>query len=107
MDNPQQSPTKVNPAEEAKAPEEAPAPEPEVRRTINIQQRGLTDRVADGYALPAAEQGSLMEIEYRTHDYVNNNEKSVFIKPAYVYLPYGYDKNDPYTRYDIFTISAE
>ncbi|MBO5999524.1 MAG: hypothetical protein J6P87_07530 [Lachnospiraceae bacterium] len=88
--------------EETKAPEEAPAPEPEVRRTINIPQRGLTDRVADGYALPAAEQGSLMEIEYRTHDYVNNNEKAVFIKPAYVYLPYGYDKNDPDTRYDIF-----
>lgn len=89
--------------EKAEAPaEEAAAPEPEVRRTINIPQRGLTDPVADGYALPAAEQGSLMEIEYRTHDYVNNNEKAVFIKPAYVYLPYGYDKNDPDTRYDIF-----
>lgn len=36
---------------------------------------------------------------YESQDYTGND--TAITKPAFVYLPYGYDENDTDTRYDI------
>lgn len=71
-----------------------------------------TAAIPAGYFTPAAQRGTLEKIEYQTKDYTRNDGKTI-IKPAYVYLPYGYDPNDAETRYDIlylmhgWTMTAE
>lgn len=59
---------------------------------------GLTD----------AQRGTVKLINYPTHDYVNLNEdgttKVDYEKPAYVYLPAGYDPADKETKYPIFVL---
>ena len=45
------------------------------------------------------QKGKVEKIEYYSYKYAENNEK--ILKPAYVYLPYGYDTNDTETKYDI------
>ncbi|MCQ2598088.1 MAG: hypothetical protein MJ181_09595 [Treponema sp.] len=59
---------------------------------------GLTD----------AQRGTVKLISYPTHDYVNLNEdkttKIDYEKPAYVYLPAGYDPEDKETKYPVFVL---
>ncbi|KAH0795712.1 putative esterase [Histomonas meleagridis] len=50
--------------------------------------------------MKAQHQGNIVRFEYETYDYTRKN-KTKIIKPAYVYLPYGYNDKDTTTRYNI------
>lgn len=57
----------------------------------------MTDAVPDRYFTEAAEQGQVVRIEYESKDYTRSDRPAT-TKPAYVYLPYGYDETQ---RYDV------
>lgn len=44
-------------------------------------------------------QGQVIQVEYESKEYTA--DESTITKPAFVYLPYGYDENDTDTKYDI------
>lgn len=56
-------------------------------------------------AIPAAyfensdQPGQVIQVTYESQDYTGDDTS--ITKPAFVYLPYGYDDNDTDTRYDI------
>ncbi|HEX3021453.1 MAG TPA: alpha/beta hydrolase-fold protein [Lachnospiraceae bacterium] len=55
----------------------------------------LSDRIPNEYTLILKEhRGTIEQISYQTHDYFGDN--SEITKPAYVYLPYGYDEEEQY-----------
>lgn len=56
----------------------------------------MTTTVPNEYFSPASEQGKVERIEYASKDYTGSMQPTH--KPAYVYLPYGYD---PSKEYDI------
>ncbi len=60
-----------------------------------------TNAVPNNYFNKANRQGRVERIEYQTYDYTQNNREEI-TKPAYVYLPYGYNENDKDTRYNVF-----
>lgn len=66
---------------------------------INISQTGMTQSVPDSYKAVAGRQGSVERLDYDSLDYVRDSAPTT--KTAYVYLPYGYDKSDTETKYDI------
>lgn len=45
------------------------------------------------------QSGQVIQVTYESRDYTGGD--TVIEKPAWVYLPYGYDENDTDTRYDI------
>lgn len=47
-----------------------------------------------------ADRGTVVKIQYKSKDY-QNDEKLETTKPAYVYLPAGYDANDKETKYPV------
>lgn len=57
----------------------------------------MTTPVPDSYLSAATEQGTIEEFWYDSHDYTSASLPATR-KPAYVYLPYGYD---PAKQYDI------
>ncbi len=63
-------------------------------------QAVYTSAVPEQYFRMASQQGQIIQIEYETHDYTTTSN-GIITKPAYVYLPYGYDEKDGDTRYDI------
>lgn len=65
-----------------------------------IMQTGETIAIPQEYYTDAKLEGTIVEIEYDTVNYSSENEP--ITKPAYVYLPYGYDENDTETKYDTF-----
>ncbi|MCM1543585.1 MAG: esterase [Blautia sp.] len=73
--------------------------EPERDETARMPQTGMTVSVPDEYLEPADHQGQIVRMEYDTKNYAGDS--SAITKPAYVYLPYGYDENDADIRYDI------
>ncbi|KAL6633009.1 alpha/beta-hydrolase [Neocallimastix californiae] len=54
--------------------------------------------------LSDSDRGTVKHIEYPTHDYVTNDESDVYNKPAWVYLPAGYDPEDKDTKYPLFIL---
>jgi enterochelin esterase-like enzyme len=78
--------TKVNSAQEAARPQ--------------LQQQNETTPVPSSYFEEAEQQGRVVRIDYETYDYTNPGQPVT--KPAFVYLPYGYDENDSVTKYNIF-----
>ncbi|ORY26660.1 alpha/beta-hydrolase [Neocallimastix californiae] len=52
---------------------------------------GLTDK----------DRGTVSHIEYPTHDYMTDDENDKYNKPAWVYLPAGYDPEDKNTKYPL------
>lgn len=60
-----------------------------------------TNAVPSAYFNKAEKQGKVEKVEYETYDYTNKSATKI-TKPAYVYLPYGYDKNDTNTKYNVF-----
>jgi len=54
-----------------------------------------TEPVPQDYTVPASQQGTVITIDYPSRDYLTNEE---ITKPAYVYLPYGYDES---VQYDV------
>ena len=65
----------------------------------DIPQTGWTESVPAEYKTPAEHQGTVVRLDYDSLNYAGN--QAPITKTAYVYLPYGYDENDPETRYDI------
>lgn len=51
------------------------------------------------YFETSAQPGQVIQVTYESQDYTGDG--IVITKPAWVYLPYGYDENDTDTRYDI------
>ena len=68
-------------------------------KVMNISQTGYTVEVPQKYKQSSAEKGTIISFDYDSKDYLR--DESVITKTAYVYLPYGYDENDPDTKYDI------
>ncbi|WP_316862047.1 hypothetical protein [uncultured Cohaesibacter sp.] len=64
-----------------------------------LPQTGMTRAVPLIYLTPMDHHGTVARIEYNSKDYAR--DKSDIIKEAYVYTPYGYDKNDLNTKYNI------
>ena len=64
------------------------------------EQTEYIGAVPDEYMAEASQQGQVIQIAYETRDYTLDSEE-VIQKPAWVYLPYGYDENDEDTKYDI------
>ncbi len=54
----------------------------------------MTTPVPTEYFSPATEQGKVERIEYSSKDYTGSMQTTT--KPAYVYLPYGYDASQKY-----------
>ncbi len=54
----------------------------------------MTTPVPTEYFSPATEQGKVERIEYNSKDYTGSMQTTT--KPAYVYLPYGYDASQKY-----------
>lgn len=52
------------------------------------------------YMTPAENQGTVQQITYDSRDYAGDG--GAIQKTAYVYLPYGYEKTDTQTEYDVF-----
>ncbi len=52
-----------------------------------------TEPVPAEYNGPAGQEGSVVMMEYPSKDYLTNEK---ITKPAYVYLPYGYDETEQY-----------
>lgn len=93
--------------------------EPEERNTGLMAERGQTEQseAAENTepasqeqteyleAIPAAyfensdRPGQVVQVTYESRDYTGDD--SAITKPAFVYLPYGYDESDTDTRYDI------
>ena len=71
----------------------------ENNNTMTIPQTGFSQPVPAVYATPSDHPGTVVRVDYGSEDYLANN--APVVKTAYVYLPYGYDENDPETRYDI------
>lgn len=75
-----------------------------VSQTANLDQ--TPEQVVNTTAIPqqyftsAARRGTVTRVEYESSDYTSNTRERI-IKPAYVYLPYGYDESDEGTRYNI------
>lgn len=71
-----------------------------------------TKGIPPEYLEKAERQGRIVGVEYETRDYTAPGGDPI-TKPAYVYLPYGYDEDDGETRYDIlylmhgWTMTAE
>ena len=68
-------------------------------KAIDIEQTGFTRAVPSEYLQAAAHPGTIEKLRYETKDYAGRGGDTV--KTAYVYLPFGYDRNDSDTRYDI------
>ncbi len=78
---------------------EAPQQPDSADTTATVQpvtQVMMTSLVPDDFFMPAARQGTVELFTYSSRDYAGSN--AVTSKPAYVYLPNGYD---PSQRYDI------
>lgn len=74
---------------------------------FNKKAGAPADKATDD-GLTDEQRGTVKLINYPTHDYVNLNEdkttKIDYEKPAYVYLPAGYDPEDKETKYPVFVL---
>lgn len=73
----------------------------DVSNNVSDSIMEYTKAIPNNYKNKASIQGKIEKIEYTTYDYTKNN-KTPITKTAYVYLPYGYDKNDKETKYNVF-----
>ncbi|MBO5998616.1 MAG: hypothetical protein J6P87_02890 [Lachnospiraceae bacterium] len=72
-----------------------------VDRVIDIDQWGWTEAVPESYFEPSYYPGTVVRFEYETKDYVTGTGEKL-TKPAFVYLPCGYDEDDKDVLYDTF-----
>lgn len=78
------------------------APGPDETGTSTAAYPSLISKTTaypDSYSQPANERGTLTELSYDTHDYVNGTG-TTRTNNAYVYLPYNYDESGN-TRYNV------
>ena len=71
-----------------------------ISASAETEQTGYTKPVPRAYNTVSSRPGSVEEIRYESRDYARD-AGTVLEKRAYVYLPYGYDADDPETRYNI------
>lgn len=71
-----------------------------MEKNDNILRTGWTKDVPIKYLNDAENKGHIERIEYETVDYTKDKKETI-IKPANVYLPYGYNANDTEKKYDI------
>lgn len=67
--------------------------------TASQKQTKYLEAIPEEYFENAEQQGQVIQVTYQSQDYTGND--TAITKPAFVYLPYGYDENDTDTRYDI------
>lgn len=81
-------------------------------RKDSEKQNGYTLCIPPEYLEKPERRGEIVGVEYETRDYTDSGGNPI-TKPAYVYLPHGYDEDDTETRYDIlylmhgWTMTAE
>jgi len=74
------------------------APADAIRTKVAIPQ--IIQKIPDGYFDPSLQPGTLEELTYQTYESFSYRQKSRKLqKRAVVYLPYGYQKDQPY---DVF-----
>ena len=73
--------------------------ETRVERSLDIPQTGYTESVPSSYLGASDRPGTVECVEYESRDYAGNG--GAVTKTAYVYLPFGYDREEVDTRYDI------
>lgn len=61
-------------------------------------QIGETTLIPKNYYTEAKDKGKVVKLEYDTYNYSDSMEE--ITKPAYIYIPYGYDENNKETKYD-------
>lgn len=59
-----------------------------------------TTPIPQDYFMENEHAGTLEKITYKTRDYTRKDGKTI-TKPAYAYLPHGYDPENTQTRYDV------
>ncbi|MGN8737921.1 alpha/beta hydrolase-fold protein [Bilifractor sp. HCP3S3_D3] len=64
-----------------------------------MEQTGYTTAVPSSYKAASDHPGTVTRVDYDSKDYVRDG--AAITKTAYVYTPYGYDKNDEEIRYNI------
>ena len=99
LDHPAESDASAIAADELENSGESAADEETGVSEMEIPQTGWTEAVPAEYTRAAAEQGTVVRLDYESEDYVRDG--SPITKTAYVYTPYGYDENDAETRYNI------
>ena len=62
------------------------------KRTSMLREESTVSVPAE-YEQPASRQGTVIQIDYPSKDYLSGEE---ITKPAYVYLPYGYEESGSY-----------
>lgn len=67
--------------------------------TSTVAQTEYLDEIPAEYFEESDQQGEVIQVNYESRDYTESD--TAITKPAWVYLPYGYDENDTDTRYDI------
>ena len=67
--------------------------------TIEQEQTEYISAVPSEYFEESKLPGHVVRVEYESKD--DTADVSAITKPAFVYLPYGYDENDKDTKYDI------
>lgn len=60
-----------------------------------------TDSIPKNYFNEIPNGGRVEKVNYDTYDYTKKDKPKI-TKPAYVYLPYGYDKNNTDKKYNVF-----
>lgn len=80
------------PAEQSETPVERPETPPDTPPEATMVQ--MTTTVPNAYFSAAEQQGTVEVVEYESKDYTGSMTPTT--KPAYVYLPYGYDDTEKY-----------
>lgn len=65
----------------------------------SLEQTEYISAIPAEYFGESDHPGQVVQVEYESRDYTA--DETAITKPAFVYLPYGYDENDLDTRYDI------
>lgn len=63
------------------------------------EQTEYLEAIPAAYFENSAHSGQVVQVTYESRDYTGDD--TAITKPAFVYLPYGYDESDTDTRYDI------
>ena len=89
----------LEPTDEAEEQETAEAGEKDAELMAEQEQTEYISAIPAEYFGKSDHPGQVVQVEYDSRDYTA--DEMAITKPAFVYLPYGYDENDTDTRYDI------
>ena len=89
----------MEPTDGAEEKETAEEIEKDAEPMAEQEQTEYISAVPAEYFEESGQPGQVLQVEYESRDYTA--DETAITKPAWVYLPYGYDENDTDTRYDI------